>query len=140
MTFQPKDFAQPSRSNPANPDIAESVGVLPADRVRLAQRRLLEMHFNAGVGHIGGNLSALDALLVLHHDIMARHDVFVLAKGHAAGALYIALWSSGRLSDDDLTTFHGDGTFWLVIPSQVGQGIFRSRPAAWATDCLLPLD
>jgi len=106
-----KRLAQPSRSNPTNPDLAEAVGVLPPDRVRLAQRRLLEMHFNAGVGHIGGNLSALDALLVLHHEVMAPDDVFVLAKGHAAGALYIALWSSGRLSDDDLNTFHRDGTF-----------------------------
>jgi len=106
-----KRLAQPSRSNPTNPDLAETVGVLPSDRVRLAQKRLLEMHFNAGVGHIGGNLSALDALLVLHHDVMARDDVFVLAKGHAAGALYIALWSSGRLTDDDLNTFHRDGTF-----------------------------
>ena len=30
-----------------------------------AKRRLLQMHFESGVGHIGGNLSALDAMLVL---------------------------------------------------------------------------
>jgi transketolase len=68
------------------------------------------MHFNAGVGHIGGSLSALDCLLVLHHQVMGPDDVFVLSKGHAAGALYITLWTLGRLSDADLDTFHKDGT------------------------------
>src|SRR5436190_4288840 len=41
---------------------------------------------------------------------MQESDVFVLAKGHAAGALYVTLWTTGRLADDDLKTFHKDGT------------------------------
>ncbi len=68
------------------------------------------MHYESGVGHIGGNLSALDALLYLHHWVMDDDDVFVLSKGHAAGALYITLWTLGQLSDDHLREFHGDGT------------------------------
>ncbi len=68
------------------------------------------MHYEAGVGHIGGNLSALDALLVLHHTILADDDVFVLSKGHAAGALYVALWSRGDFADRDLETFHAEAT------------------------------
>lgn len=77
---------------------------------RRAKKRLLQMHFNAGTGHIGGNLSALDCMLVLHHQVMGPDDVFVLSKGHAAGALYITLWTQGRLTDADLDTFHKDGT------------------------------
>lgn len=34
----------------------------------------------------------------------------MLSKGHSAGALYVALWSKGALSDDDLALFHRDGT------------------------------
>jgi len=68
------------------------------------------MHFESRVGHIGGNLSALDALMVLHHEVMRPDDAFILSKGHAAGALYVALWSRGVLQDADLRTFHGDGT------------------------------
>lgn len=68
------------------------------------------MHFESGVGHIGGNLSALDAIMYLHHDVLSADDVFVLSKGHAAGALYVALWSVGRLTDEDLTKFHQEGT------------------------------
>jgi transketolase len=77
---------------------------------RAAKLRLLKMHFDSGVGHIGGNLSALDILLCLYHDVLTPSDRFVLSKGHAAGALYVALWSIGRLSDEDLGQFHKDGT------------------------------
>jgi transketolase len=68
------------------------------------------MHFESGVGHIGGNLSSLDILLTLYHRVLKTNDVFILSKGHSAGALYIALWSLGRLSDADLKQFHKDAT------------------------------
>ena len=77
---------------------------------RRARARLLRMHFESGVGHIGGNLSALDALLVLHHEFLRPHDLFVLSKGHAAGALYVVQWTLGIRSDDELATFHRDDT------------------------------
>jgi transketolase len=72
--------------------------------------RLLQMHFESGVGHIGGNLSCLDTLMALYHSVLGPNDRFVLSKGHSAGALYVTLWSLGILSDDDLKTFHKDGT------------------------------
>jgi transketolase len=77
---------------------------------RRAKTRLLQMHFESGVGHIGGNLSALDVLLSLHHAVMTPDDQFVLSKGHAAGALYVTLWSLGVLADGDLRQFHQDDT------------------------------
>jgi transketolase len=36
------------------------------DLLRKARLRLLRMHYEAGAGHIGGNLSALDAMLLVH--------------------------------------------------------------------------
>jgi transketolase len=77
---------------------------------RAARKRLVRMHFESGVGHLGGNLSALDAMLVVYREFLGEGDEFVLSKGHSAGALYVALWSIGKLSDEDLTTFHRDGT------------------------------
>jgi transketolase len=68
------------------------------------------MHYESKVGHIGGNLSALDAMLQLHGRIMGKEDLFVLSKGHAAGALYVSLWAVGLISDEELKTFHKDGT------------------------------
>jgi transketolase len=83
---------------------------------RHARRRLLRMHFERRIGHLGGNLSALDAMLTLHHRIMAADDDFILSKGHSAGALYITLWSLGLLSEDELATFHADGTLLAGHP------------------------
>jgi len=68
------------------------------------------MHFESGVGHIGGNLSCLDILMVLHHRIMNEPDQFILSKGHSAGAFYITLWSMGKLKDEDLKLFHKEPT------------------------------
>jgi transketolase len=88
--------------------------------LKAARLRLLQMHFEAGVGHIGGNLSCLDALMVLLHEFVGPDDRFILSKGHSAGALYTALWSLGRLSDDTLKTFTRDDTMLGVHPPASG--------------------
>jgi transketolase len=93
---------------------------LTPERRKAAICRLLQMHFKAGVGHIGGNLSALDAILVVFHDFLTDQDLFILSKGHSAGALYTALWSVGRLKDIDLDTFHQDGTLLAGHPPASG--------------------
>jgi transketolase len=76
-------------------------------RVKL---RLLQMHYESGVGHIGGNLSCIDVLMSLYHNVLGPRDQFVLSKGHSAGSLYVTLWSLGLLTEEDLKTFHKDGT------------------------------
>jgi transketolase len=73
-------------------------------------KRLVQMHHESQVGHLGGNLSCLDAMLVVHHEFMETEDRFVLSKGHSAGALYITLWSLGKITDEQLAQFHRDGT------------------------------
>ncbi|MFM6529567.1 MAG: hypothetical protein ACKPHO_22235, partial [Dolichospermum sp.] len=59
---------------------------------------------------IGGNLSSLDLMMCLYHQVLGEDDTFVLSKGHAAGSLYTTLWSLGYLNDEDLQTFHQNGT------------------------------
>lgn len=68
------------------------------------------MHFESGVGPIGGNLSCLDILLALDHDVLTDVGHFVFSKGHAAGALDRAFGSVRGLSDSGLQTVHRDGT------------------------------
>lgn len=87
----------------------------------MAERRLLRMHYEANAGHLGGNLSCLDAMLVLHQCILQPEDRFILSKGHSAGALYVALWSVGKLDDDTLSTFSKDDSLLPGHPS--GNGI-----------------
>jgi transketolase len=75
-----------------------------------AKLRLLQMHHESRVGHLGGNLSCLDLLLILHHRILGPEDQFILSKGHSAGAYYVTLWTIGKLAEQDLSSFHKDGT------------------------------
>jgi transketolase len=82
--------------------------------------RLLKMHFDAGVGHIGGNLSIIDALSLLFIEYIGTNSTLVLSKGHAAGALYLALWASGHLKESDLLSFHKNGTRLPGHPSAKG--------------------
>lgn len=95
------------------------VALLPAAILK-ARRRLLTMHHRARAGHIGGNLSCLDAMIALHLLIMRPQDRFILSKGHSAGALYVALWSIGLLTDAQLDTFCQDGTQLPGHPSGAG--------------------
>ena len=71
---------------------------------------LIDMHFRNKIGHLGGNLSCIDAMLLVHHEMMGPGDRFVLSKGHSAGAYYVTLWSLGRIKEAELATFHKDGT------------------------------
>ena len=118
-----------------------------------AKLRLLRMHYESGVGHIGGNLSCLDLLLILHHRVLLPADQFILSKGHSAGAYYVTLWTLGKLTEQDLSTFHKDGTRLsghpptsgiediLFATGSLGMG-FRWRPGSLRPSALdtTPLD
>lgn len=92
-----------------------------AVKLREARLRLLDLHQEANSGHIGGNFSCIDALMTLHHAVMGAEDRFVLSKGHSAGALYVTLWSLGKISEEQLKTFCKEGTKLPGHPS--GNGI-----------------
>ncbi|MGE8412697.1 MAG: transketolase [Pseudomonas sp.] len=92
-----------------------------SDTLRLTKIRLLQLHYEANCGHLGGNFSCIDALVTLYHRAMGPEDRFILSKGHSAGALYATLWSLGRLTDADLKTFSQDNSLLPGHPS--GSGI-----------------
>ncbi len=88
--------------------------------LKLAKLRLLKMHHESNSGHLGGNFSCIDALMVLYHLVMKAGDRFILSKGHSAGALYVTLWSVGKFKDSDLETFSKDNTLLPGHPSGTG--------------------
>jgi transketolase len=75
-----------------------------------ARRRLIKMHYDAKVGHLGGNLSCIDVLMLVYHELLKSDDRFILSKGHSVGALYVTLWTLNKLSEVELESFHTDGT------------------------------
>lgn len=86
------------------------------DLLRVAQEmriHIVQMLAAAGSGHPGGSLSATDIVASLYFKHMRidpanphweGRDRFVLAKGHAAPALYAALAMRGYFPEEDLIT------------------------------------
>jgi transketolase len=91
-----------------------------ASVIHEARLRLLKLHYTSQHGHLGGNLSCIDSLTVLYNSVLKKEDQFILSKGHAAGALYVALWSCGILNEDDLNTFTKDSTKLSAHPPVKG--------------------
>lgn len=94
--------------------------MLQIEALNQTRSRLLTMHHDSGVGHIGGNLSVLDSMMLVFHEYLRADDRFILSKGHSAGALYVTLWSLGRLTDEDLKSFHKDDTLLAGHPPARG--------------------
>ena len=83
------------------------------ETARQMRIQILRMLHCAKSGHTGGSLSATDLIAALYFNVMshrpddpswAGRDRFVLSKGHAAPALYVALAMSGYFDPKELST------------------------------------
>lgn len=90
------------------------------EALKNSKLRMLQMHYDAKAGHLGGNLSCIDFLMCLYHCKIKDGDEFLLSKGHSAGALYATLWSLGLIKDDDLNSFSKDNSILPAHPSGPG--------------------
>jgi transketolase len=109
----PSDANKSSSQSPA-----ENAGVFVSheDLARVARRirrHIITIIGNAGSGHPGGSLSAVDIVTTLYWKVMrhkpadphwADRDRFILSKGHAAPMLYAVLAECGYLPVSELTT------------------------------------
>ena len=105
---------------------------------------ILKMLTNAGSGHTGGSLSAVELLVSLYfHKIRHKpgnpkwedRDKFVLSKGHAAPVLYAVLAMSGYFPKEELMNLrkmgsmlrghpYNEATPGVEVPTgSLGQGI-----------------
>jgi transketolase len=82
-----------------------------ARQIRL---RDLQAVFEAGAGHIGGEMSAIDIMTALYFQVLnidpreprlPGRDRFVLSKGHTACALYVTLAKRGFIPEEEISTF-----------------------------------
>lgn len=85
------------------------------------RKRLVEIVFNGGAGHIGGDLSCLNVMTALYFDVMnidpanpkmEDRDRFVLSKGHCVEALYAVLEAKGFITSELTNTL---GQFGSVL-------------------------
>jgi transketolase len=94
------------------------------------RRIILHQSKRANVGHIGSCLCVVEILSALYDHVLRVNsphhpdrDRFILSKGHAALALYAALKLKGWISESDLSTFCGDGSFLGVHPEAALPGV-----------------
>lgn len=96
-----------------------------ANRIRLRDLRAV---FEAGAGHIGGEMSVIDLLTALYFDTMnvtpgapdnPQRDRLVLSKGHTALALYIVLAEKGFIPKEEISTFLNHGSRLNGHPNRV---------------------
>lgn len=87
---------------------------LLADGARLIRRRNLALIQSAGLGHVGGDLSATDLVATLFLAVLdldpanpklPDRDRFVMSKGHSSGVLYTTLAACGFFDPALLDTY-----------------------------------
>ena len=94
------------------------------------RRIILEQSKRSNVGHIGSALSIADIIAALYGGILhidhpddPDRDRFILSKGHAALALYAALFLRGWISDTQLNSYCGDASLLGVHPEHALRGV-----------------
>jgi len=89
------------------------------DAARAIRRRDVEMVHAAGLGHIGGDLSAADIVATLYFAVLdvdperpddPERDRYIQSKGHASGVLYATLAARGFFADELLDSYMADGS------------------------------
>lgn len=96
------------------------------------RRRLLDVVYSAGAGHIGGDLSCLNMLTALYFHTLRidptdpkrpDRDRFVLSKGHCVEALYCVLEARGFMPKELTDTYGTFGTPLTGHPTVKVNGI-----------------
>lgn len=93
---------------------------LSESQIRVVRDRLIRLHYDKNVGHLGGNLSSIDVISLLLSEFCDHPRQLVLSKGHSALALYVALWFTGWISESDLDSALNDGTRFPGHPPFTG--------------------
>jgi transketolase len=102
------------------------------DVARSTRRLILEALAEAGSGHPGGSLSAVELLVTLYFHVMhydpknpkwEDRDRFFLSKGHAAPLLYSVLAEAGYFDPSELMTLRKLGSRLQGHPSMGVPGV-----------------
>ena len=94
---------------------------------RQVRRDIITMTANAGSGHPGGSLSAVELMTSVFFNHMRvdpqnphdpDRDRFVLSKGHAAPCYYAVLAAKGFISRDEYANFR---QLHSILQGQIGR-------------------
>lgn len=109
-------------ANATYPEIAQAV-----------RRDLIDMIYEAGMGHPGSSLSCVEMVVALYFGGIMRvdpknpddpgRDRFVLSKGHASPTLYSVLSRMGFFPRETLHTFRKTGSILTAYPDMTTPGV-----------------
>lgn len=88
------------------------------DKCLATRKKILEIIFRSSASHVGSSLSMVEILFAVYSRVDLEkiktgsqdRDRVVVSKGHCAAALYATLNAFGLLSDEDLATYHRNGS------------------------------
>jgi transketolase len=112
----------------ANSDVIKGLQ-LQAEKIR---KRVVEIVYASGSGHIGGSLSSVDMETALYFYVMnidpknpkkEDRDRFILSKGHSVETLYSILAAKGFIDDTLLDTYGHFNTKLAGHPTKKVPGI-----------------
>jgi len=70
------------------------------EKAQEIRARVIEHHGKTKTSHLGPDLSSVEIMTALYHEIMNENDRFILSKGHSAKLLYLTLNDFGKLSNE----------------------------------------
>ena len=88
------------------------------EKAQELRKKTFETIYNAGGGHYGGSLSAIEIMTTLYYDVMnlrpqeptwPDRDRFILCKGHAGPPLYVILADRGFIDPERLKELDVNG-------------------------------
>jgi len=98
------------------------------EKTKELRKTIITMVYEAGSGHPGGSLSAIDVMTVLFYNKMnhtpsnpklINRDRFILSKGHIAPALYAILGDFGYFDKNELHTLRKYGSILQGHPDMM---------------------
>ncbi|MCK9428799.1 MAG: transketolase [Candidatus Omnitrophica bacterium] len=99
------------------------------EKAKKIRKRILDIAYKTGKGHLGGTLSLVDILVAIYYGGVLKYgnkekDLLLIGKGHACLASY-AIWEDlGLLSKDLLDTF---GTNGSLLGTQFDKNFLESE-------------
>lgn len=110
----------------------------------IARKLIVDMAASDVGCHLGGSLSVIDILITLFNAFSHKQNCIVLSKGHAAAALYSAMYVTGLLDVNPTFEYGKKGSYFTGHPNHLipnipfatgslGHGI--GYAVGWALGC-----
>ena len=102
------------------------------EKAREIRKDIVELVYNAKVGHIGGSLSSTDVMTTLYYSVlnvdpknpkMEDRDRFIMSKGHSVEVLYCILADKGFFQKEKLKDFSKFGSTLIGHPNNKNAGV-----------------